>query len=292
MKIQPIEAGTYIVAVSGGVDSVVLLDILSKQKNLKLVVAHFDHGIRADSAEDKKFVQTLSETYVLPFVFANGNLGADASEATARAARYAFLDLAKEKYHADAIITAHHQDDLVETIIINILRGTGRKGITALGETKDIKRPLLQHTKKEILEYAKKHNIVWREDPTNQTTDYLRNWVRQTIIPKLSTADRKKFLSVHEKLTKDNPQIDQLLANYIQKEVNKLPRKDVIAADHQLARELIANWLRANGIMEFDQKIIERVVIDSKTLAAGKIIPVNKGMHITVGKDILTLKRG
>lgn len=292
MKIQPIEAGTYIVAVSGGVDSVVLLDILSKQKNLKLVVAHFDHGIRADSAEDKKFVQTLSETYVLPFVFANGNLGADASEATARAARYAFLDLAKEKYHADAIITAHHQDDLVETIIINILRGTGRKGITALGETKDIKRPLLQHTKKEILEYAKKHNIVWREDPTNQTTDYLRNWVRQTIIPKLSTADRKKFLSVHEKLAKDNPQIDQLLANYIQKEVNKLPRKDVIAADHQLARELIANWLRANGIMEFDQKIIERVVIDSKTLAAGKKIPVNKGVHITVGKDILTLKRG
>lgn len=291
MQVQ-IPDGTYIVAVSGGVDSVALLDMLTKQKDLKLVIAHFDHGIREDSAADKAFVHELSEKYVLPFVYAEGNLGAKTSEAQAREARYMFLQAAKEKYKADAIITAHHQDDLIETIIINILRGTGRKGVTSLGENEAIKRPLLKVTKKELLDYANKNKLQWREDSTNANTDYLRNWVRQTIVPKLTTADRKKFLSVHETLSKHNPAIDKLLAGYIQKEVNKLPRKDVIDADHTLAKELIANWLRANGIREFDQKNIERIVIGAKTLATGKKIPINKGATVLVGRDTLTLKHG
>ena len=287
-----LKQGTYIVAVSGGVDSVVLLDMLTKQKDLKLVIAHFDHGIREDSVEDQKFVEGLSESYVLPFVYAKGNLGSDASEAQAREARYAFLRAVKQKYKADAIITAHHQDYLIETIIINILRGTGRKGVTSLGESEDTKRPLLSTTKKEILDYAKKNKLEWREDSTNTNTDYLRNWVRHTIVPKLTPADRKKFLSVHETLSKHNPAIDKLLASYIQKEVDKLPKNDVVNADHTLAKELIANWLRANGIREFDQKNIERIVIGAKTLATGKKIPVNKGVTVLVGKDMLTLKHG
>lgn len=270
----------------------VLLDMLSKQKNLKLVVAHFDHGIREDSNEDLRFVQSLSEIYVLPFIYAEGKLGVDTSEAEAREARYAFLRAVKEKYRADAIVTAHHQDDLIETIMINILRGTGRKGVTSLGETEDIKRPLLSTTKKEILDYAKKNKLGWREDSSNANTDYLRNWIRHTIIPKLTPADRKKFLNVHETLSKHNPAIDALLATYIQKEVDKLPKNDVVNADHALAKELIVNWLRANGIREFDQKNIERIVIGAKTLAAGKKIPVNKGTTVLVGKDTLTLKRG
>ncbi|QQS18837.1 hypothetical protein IPL68_02130 [Candidatus Saccharibacteria bacterium] len=87
-------------------------------------MAHFDHGIRPDSVEDRKLVQKLAKQYGLPFVYDRAELGAGASEAVAREARYAFLSRVKEAVGADAIITAHHEDDVLETIIINWLRGT------------------------------------------------------------------------------------------------------------------------------------------------------------------------
>src|SRR3989344_5293986 len=114
----------YIVAVSGGVDSVVLLDMLIKQKEHNLVVAHFDHGIRVDSDADARFVWELAKKYELSFEVRREELGDAASENTARSHRYAFLrDIAK-KYSA-TIVTAHHADDVVETIAINLTRGTG-----------------------------------------------------------------------------------------------------------------------------------------------------------------------
>lgn len=123
--------GTYIVAVSGGVDSVVLLDMLAKQADLQLVIAHFDHGIREDSKQDALFVAHLAAKYHVPFESERVELGHGASEALAREKRYAFLRMMFKKYNADAIITAHHQDDVIETSMINILRGTGRHGLSS-----------------------------------------------------------------------------------------------------------------------------------------------------------------
>src|SRR5579884_3654782 len=116
MEIQ-LEPGAYVVAVSGGVDSVVLLDLLTKNHNLKLTVAHFDHGKRKDSASDRHFVQKLAEKHGLSFVYAEGRLGLGASEAAARKARYKFLQQVRESAEARAVVTAHHQDDLLETAI-------------------------------------------------------------------------------------------------------------------------------------------------------------------------------
>src|SRR5438445_4950610 len=113
--------GSYAVAVSGGVDSVVLLDILAKRDDLELAVAHFDHGIREDSVEDRHFVEGLAKNYGLPFIYEEGSLGPKSSEAEAREARYKFLRQAQKKAGAKAIITAHHQDDLLETAILNML---------------------------------------------------------------------------------------------------------------------------------------------------------------------------
>ena len=157
-----IKAGNYIVAVSGGVDSVLLLHLLVKQKQgtvnsgqssgtdhspqipensshsskhttqSSLIVAHFDHGIRPDSEADRLFVEKLARSYGLPFEYKREELGENASEALARERRYAFLEEVRQKYHADAIITAHHADDVLETAGINLLRGTGRKGIASL----------------------------------------------------------------------------------------------------------------------------------------------------------------
>ena len=130
----PLAPGTYIVAVSGGVDSIVLLDLLANQEKAKLIVAHFDHGIRNDSRDDRMFVQDLAVRYELPFVYDVGNLGQGASEAKAREARYTFLRGVRQAAGARSIITAHHEDDVLETAILNIMRGTGRKGFEFVAE--------------------------------------------------------------------------------------------------------------------------------------------------------------
>src|SRR6185437_12936616 len=95
--------GTYVVAVSGGVDSVVLLEVLRQLPGLHLIVAHYDHGIREESGDDRRFVEALAAQYALPFVFAEGHLGPTVSEATARDARYAFLNQVMRKHQASAI---------------------------------------------------------------------------------------------------------------------------------------------------------------------------------------------
>src|SRR5689334_6585659 len=123
MNVDWPKPGHYVVAVSGGVDSMALLHMLNSRPDLKLTVAHFDHGIRDDSAQDLLLVEKVAKSYGRPFVFKAGRLGPDASEAGARTARYRFLRQVLRDCGAKAIITGHHQDDLLETAILNMLRG-------------------------------------------------------------------------------------------------------------------------------------------------------------------------
>src|SRR5579872_4982441 len=111
MQTIQVPSGTYVLAVSGGVDSIVLLDILSRDQTLKLIVAHYDHGMRVKSDIDARFVANVAKKYGLDFFSETGHLGYLASEATARILRYEFLFKVKKRTNAQAIITAHHQDD-------------------------------------------------------------------------------------------------------------------------------------------------------------------------------------
>lgn len=171
----------YIVAVSGGVDSVVLLDILSKKQNSQLTVAHVDHGIRTNSNDDAVSVKELARQYRLPFEMIELQLGQKTSEDTARMKRYEFLQKLAQKYHAQ-IATAHHKNDVVETMVLNIFRGTGWRGICSL-QNGNIYRPLLAMAKQDIITYAQKHSLTWRNDETNNDQTYLRNYIRHTIMP-------------------------------------------------------------------------------------------------------------
>jgi len=169
----------YIVAVSGGVDSVVLLDMLVHQGEHELIVGHFDHGIRDDSAADARFVEELAKKYELPYETKREELGANASEEIARERRYDFLDQLAKKHNAQ-VVTAHHHDDLLETIAINSTRGTGWRGLAVLGNA-NVARPLLAYTKSQLYDYALSHNLEWVEDETNQSQQYLRNQIRKKI---------------------------------------------------------------------------------------------------------------
>ncbi len=174
-----ISAGRYVLAVSGGVDSVVLLDMLSLQLGLDLIVAHFDHGIRDDSARDAVFVSDLAKKYNLPFETKREELGVNTSEEVARNRRYKFLSSVAKKHDAK-LVTAHHADDVIETVVINLSRGTGWRGLAVLAS--DIVRPLTNITKLEIINYANEHNLTWHEDSTNSSNVYLRNRIRSKLV--------------------------------------------------------------------------------------------------------------
>jgi tRNA(Ile)-lysidine synthase len=289
MNIQ-LEPGTYVVAVSGGVDSVSLLRALRDLPGTELVVAHFDHGIRPDSAADREFVGALADRYGLPFIYEEGRLGPRASEATARAARYDFLERARNKYGAVAIITAHHQDDVLETAIINMLRGTGRKGLSALADRPRLRRPLLKLSKQDIRAYADAHQLRWQEDSTNSDETYLRNYVRRRLLPRFSETDRAALLSTIEKSAATNMEIDTLLVKYLSAEDKRtLDRQQFSSMPHEVATEIMAAWLRAEGIRDFDSKTLDRLVIAGKTARPGSRFDVAHAMSMKIGKGDLAL---
>jgi tRNA(Ile)-lysidine synthase len=291
MKLAHIPNGTYVVAVSGGVDSMVLLDILAQQLGLELIVAHFQHGIRKDAEADLLLVEATAAQLDRHFVYAHGELGPDTSELEAREARYAFLRKVASQHHADAIITAHHQDDVLETAVLNMLRGTGRKGLASLRSTHDLLRPLLDVTKKEIMEYAREHHIQWREDSTNTDERYLRNYIRKHIIRGLSPTHRNQLLAHIAKAAEANPLIDELLHRDIAAHSygDALERAWFVKLPHDIATEAMAAWLRQKGVRDFDRKLIERLVVGAKVATPGKSFDVNTEYLLKVERSGLKL---
>lgn len=281
-----IPTGKYVVAVSGGVDSVALLDLLRLHPGVKLVVAHYDHGIREDSNEDKRHVQRLAKRYGLPFVYDAGHLGPGASEAEARDARYAFLRRVQRASGADAIVTAHHQDDVLETAVMNLLRGTGRKGLSSLVSGEGIIRPLIDVPKTELIDYAKRHGLTWREDSTNANTDYTRNHIRHNVLSKWSAADKQRLIDLVKTMRQVNQEIDDALAGSVQ---GSLSREWFALLPHTVAREVMAAWLRQHDVRDFDSPMLERLTVAAKVAEPGKAIDIVKGRVMQVGKQDLAL---
>lgn len=176
-----------LVAVSGGVDSIVLLDRIVKSSR-DVAVAHVHHGLRSESDEEFEFVRQLAEAYGVPFygkrlVFPDGG-----SQADYRTSRYAFFESIMREDGYSELMTAHHADDELETVLIQLHRNVVE--VTGIPERRPfaggmLVRPLLTETKQEILAYAVANGLVWREDATNEQTNYLRNKIRHHIIPRL-----------------------------------------------------------------------------------------------------------
>jgi tRNA(Ile)-lysidine synthase len=277
MKIN-IAPGKYIIAVSGGVDSVALLDILTKFKDVELIVAHYNHGIREDSDLDENLVRESAAKYRLLFESANGDLGGDASEQLAREKRYEFLFAIKDKFKADAIITAHHQDDLLETALINIIRGTGYRGLTSIIHNPNILRPLLNTPKAEVLEYANQHKLNWREDSTNEEEEYLRNYIRKNVMSQITNSKREKLLNDIKDLAESRKESDVLITKISQKILknNEIDRSKFSLLPNDIGNELVMFWLRKIGITDFDRKTIERLSLALKTGAPNTRVNVHK----------------
>ena len=264
----------YIVAVSGGVDSVVLLDMLTKTKHT-LIVAHVDHGIRGEeSASDARFVAALAQQYRLPFVSTELHLGAKASEEQARNGRYAFLATQAKKFGA-TIATAHHADDAIETVALNITRGTGWRGLAVL-ERSDIARPLLGLSKAQLYSYALKHELEWVEDATNQHNEYLRNRLRHKIAA--AAIDTKGVLRLRAQQLQLRREIDRLAEMVADQQGGS--RYFVTMLDDIVAVEVIGMILWQQVGRRPARPQLRRALVAIKTAAPGSVAQIGDGIEL------------
>lgn len=266
----------YLLAVSGGVDSVVLLDRLAKSGEHELIVAHFDHGIRPDSAADARFVGALAKKYGLPFITKREELGKEASEELARDRRYRFLRAAAKEHNA-RLVTAHHSDDVIETIAINSVRGTGWRGLAVL-DAPDITRLLLTKTKQEIRDYALEHRLEWVEDSTNSETKYLRNRIRLKTTSLLPYEDKRTILNAWQRQLLLKQEIREEAERLL--EANSQSRYFFTHIDLSVACELLRILIRKEARVGITRPQAGRVLMAVKTAKPGSRYDVAEGIYL------------
>ncbi len=217
---------TIVVACSGGPDSMCLLSLLNDLKrefNLKIICAHVNHKVRKASDSEAKMVEKYANNNkdIFELLEIKEYINGDFSEEDARKRRYKFFDELIKKYHAKFLLTAHHGDDLVETILMRLTRGSnlsGYIGIRSVSSNDEytILRPLLTVTKEEILKYNEEKKIEYAVDNSNENIEYTRNRYRKTVLPFL----KKENQSVHEKYLKFSEELtsyEEFVNEYIAK---------------------------------------------------------------------------
>lgn len=268
----------YLVGVSGGRDSVALLHSLVELGYKKLIVCHLDHQLRGRSAKaDAKFVEKLSANYNLDFECGSTNVRVLAAkkkisiEAAGRDTRYRFFAKIAKRRHVREIFLAHHADDLVETFLINLFRGSGNTGLTGMREIATrridkvdltIVRPLLGLWRAEIDKYLQAYRLRFREDVSNLDLGPLRNRIRHRVIPYLEkTLGRNIRQSIWRAATiasEEEAWIDQT-AKGADALSGDLAVDKLRALPIALQRRTILNWLRAQNVAGIGYEVVERV---------------------------------
>ena len=201
-------AGSKILlAVSGGVDSVSLLHLLHNLRDVygwDISIAHYNHGARADAYKDALLVGDLANEYGYPFYLGKYEY-TDFSEAALRKARYDFLESIRRDIGYDYIVTAHHNNDLLETAVFNTIRGADREGMVSLKPRRgNVIRPMLTFSKPEIIVFANLQKLPYREDSTNSDLGYSRNFVRNVLMPQGSVQFRQFHHNMNKRLSRLN----------------------------------------------------------------------------------------
>jgi len=288
--------------VSGGIDSVVLLDLLQRASFPDLVVAHFHHGLRGREADrDEKFVRQLAASAGARFAIGRGQTRVRAAknkeslEEAARGLRRKFFARAAAKHDVTTLFLAHHAGDTAETLLFHLARGAGRRGLGSLrGEAPlensnaTIVRPLLGFTRAEITAYARARKLIWREDQSNASPKFTRNRLRREVWPVLTRAmgfDPTPALArTAEILAAEEEWIESLVAidaGGAQLDLRTLRSKPLA---HQ--RRLLRTWLGARTATGVDFETIEaaRQLALSKSHPAKLNLPRGDHLRRRAGK--------
>ena len=235
-----------ILAVSGGIDSMALLAMYA---HADIIVAHIDHGTRKSSANDADFVRRKCQELGVKFYETKLELGEGVSEELARKKRYDFLKSVQEK-EGGYLCTAHHLDDVLESIVINLIRGTGWRGLTPFyGD--ELVRPFIiaKMWKRDVLKFAGEQNICFRQDPTNYEADYLRNRVREKMA-ELDETVRADIINLFEKQNEIRGKIEKLVTELAKQTVvgKSFHKKELfLTADEKVALEILREICLMHG---------------------------------------------
>ncbi len=293
----------YLIGVSGGRDSVALLHWLISLGYAQLIVCHLNHRLRGRSSDvDARFVGKLAAKYQTKVAIDSEDVRAIAKrekmsiETAAREARYAFFAEAARCRNCRTIFVAHHADDLVETFLINLFRGAGSAGLSAMREISTrriddidltIVRPFLCVWRKEIDHYVRDHRLRFREDATNEDLTPVRNRIRRRIIPYLE--------KMHGRNIRQNIWRTAIIAadeeKWIESELRDSTHADLSivklrALPIALQRRAILKWLRARNVSNVGFDAIERVrsLADRDTRVAKVNLPENRHARRRGGK--------
>lgn len=274
-----------ILAVSGGVDSMALL---AMYKQADIVVAHVDHGTRKSSAKDADFVHQKCQKLGVKFYETKLELGEGVSEELARKKRYEFLKTIQEK-EGGTLCTAHHLDDVLESIAINLIRGTGWRGLTPFYED-DLVRPfiILKMWKRGVLKFAGEQKICFRQDPTNYETNYLRNRVREKMVELDETA-RVDIIELFEKQNKLRGKIEKLVTELAKQTVvgKNFHKKELfLRADEKVAIEILREICLMHDY-SLTRKQLRDFLAAIKTYAPHKKFNLPKNHFMTILKNYI-----
>ena len=221
-----------VIGVSAGPDSMCLLDLLQK-KTTKIVVCHINHNVRKESIEEEEYITKYCQdkNIILEKTTIN-NYQENNFENEARKKRYMFYEEILKKYNSKTLLLAHHGDDLIETILMKISRGSNLEGYAGIKEISNVKnyqiiRPLLKYTKEDIINYNKSNNIKYYNDSSNQSTNYTRNRYRLNILPLLKKEDKnihKKYL----KYSKTLIEYDDYIKREVKRNINNVYKDNII----------------------------------------------------------------
>ena len=299
-----------VVGVSGGPDSICLVDILNEIKNDKkinfeLAICHINHLIREEAKEDEKFVEEYAKEKNIPFfskeidVVSLAKKQKIGTEEAGRIARYAFFEEILQKINGTKIATAHTKNDNAETVLMNLLRGSGTAGLKGISPIRDNKyiKPLIQISREEIEAYCEEQSLNPRYDKTNSENIYTRNKVRNILIPLIKkefnpniidTIDRlstlaKKENEYLEKTTKEK--YDELLIKEEKNEIILNLKKFNIQDEVIKSRIIIYTIKRLMGTSQGIEKVhIDDIITLCKKNIGNKYLTPNKNIKITVNK--------
>ena len=293
------DASTVVVAVSSGPDSMALLNLLLKirdKKNLNIVVAHINHNLREESKEEYEFTKEYALEHNCIFegtIF--DKYDSNSIENEAREKRYKFFGNILRKYNSKYLLTAHHGDDLIETILMRITRGSsleGYAGFKKISKRKNyvILRPLIFYKKEEILKYIENNNIPYRIDQTNYSKKYTRNRYRLDVLPLLKNEDEKvhlKYLKFSEELTDASIFINEYVHNkYKDIVINNIINIKLLKEENEyIIKKILYKYLY--NIYRDDIDLIESKHID---ILIDIINDKKSNIEVTLPKDIIVQK--
>ncbi len=311
-----------LVAASAGVDSTVLavaLDELAPAHRLECVLAHVDHGLRGAASEaDARAAQRLADKLGWRFRLARVAVEAERQQRSgrerltlqeaARSLRYSALETLRQSEACDRIVTAHHMDDQVETVLMRLFRGSGPEGLGGIPERSAdglLLRPMLEVSREQIEAFARSRDLEWREDASNTSRDYTRNRLRHDFIPELRRAFNPRLLRVISNMAETQRRENEWTAELVAEACDRCIRGEqgevVLAGEGwaemplALARRVAKSaWLKVDSGRDVSRVHLDRMIAfmaRGKRVQGGRQIELPGGLRLVRAGDAFRLKR-